>query len=124
MVKASKNKRKFSSKAFGEEDPSRNPNMIAVPSSREKRPKGLLDDEEDSGLPELTVNELFAKQYEEKKKIEEKKRLEDMYGKTMLEEEDEDESEEEEDEDGELVSAEIDAQIMKTIGMIRSKKED
>ncbi|KAJ3104604.1 KRRI-Interacting protein 1 [Phlyctochytrium bullatum] len=106
-----------------QEESSFNPNLVPV--REERKTRSLLDDDDDSNaFSKLSVNELFAQQYEEKKKREEKKKLEDMYGKALLEEEDEDESEEEEDEDGELATAEIDAQILKTIASIRSKNPE
>ncbi|KAL1916494.1 uncharacterized protein VTP21DRAFT_5685 [Calcarisporiella thermophila] len=85
-------------------------------------PKIIFDDtaEENS----LTINEAYAKKYEEKKRGEELSKLQEKYGKdaTLEDFEDEDSEEDvEEDEFGELVTPEIDAQILKTIAAIRTK---
>ncbi|KAK9768491.1 Kinetochore protein Spc24 [Basidiobolus ranarum] len=99
----------------------------------------------------LTINEDFAKKYEEKKKVEELSLLRDKYGDvegidderlekiaerkkrygisddgdfkfTGAEDDDEDDdTSEEEDEFGELVTPAVDAQIMKTISLIRNR---
>ncbi|KAJ3175536.1 hypothetical protein HK101_010641, partial [Irineochytrium annulatum] len=134
-------KAKKAAKKRKAEDPAFNPNMVPVPvpedadhpaAGSSKRQRKNIFDDEDGGEGDgpaypsasLSVNELFAQQYEEKKRAEEARRLEEKYGKTLLEESDDDESEVEEDEDGELVTAEVDAQIMRTIGLIRARKPE
>ncbi|KAJ3091889.1 hypothetical protein HK102_012811 [Quaeritorhiza haematococci] len=105
------------------------------------------DGEENSEPFRLTINESFAKKYEHKKRQEELSQLRDKYGEEEAvlamkldrkqrrprryeeeaeddydDEDDEDsESDEEEDEVGELVTPEVDAQILKTIAKIRSR---
>ncbi|CAG8591744.1 16690_t:CDS:10 [Racocetra fulgida] len=74
----------------------------------------------ESESPILTINEEFAKKYEERKRGEELSKLKEKYGDLDMDEE-EDSSSEEEDEYGELVTPEIDSQIMKTISAIRNK---
>ncbi|CAG8763231.1 7817_t:CDS:10, partial [Cetraspora pellucida] len=74
----------------------------------------------DLETPILTINEEFAKKYEERKRGEELSKLKEKYGDLDPDEE-EDSSSEEEDEYGELVTPEIDSQIMKTISAIRNK---
>ncbi|KAJ1543163.1 hypothetical protein HK405_009474, partial [Cladochytrium tenue] len=96
----------------------------------------MLDDEDDDdqqlgGDTELRVNSKFAEAYERRKRHEELSRLTEKLGDvnvlsndeedTDSESPDEEESDEEEDEDGALVTPAIDAQILKTIGLIRSK---
>ncbi|CAG8642457.1 2699_t:CDS:2, partial [Acaulospora colombiana] len=70
----------------------------------------------------ITINAEYAKTYEERKRNEELSRLKEKYGDVKIDSDEEDEStSEEEDELGELVTPEVDAQIMKTISAIRSK---
>ncbi|KAJ3046728.1 KRRI-Interacting protein 1, partial [Rhizophlyctis rosea] len=84
--------------------------------------RNLLDDDlgDDTFLQ---INENFARKYEEKKKYEELTKLKKQYGDEDDEPQDS-ESEEEEDEFGELVTPEVDGQIMKTIVSIRSRKPE
>ncbi|KAJ3410956.1 KRRI-Interacting protein 1 [Chytridiales sp. JEL 0842] len=116
-------------------DPS-NPNMMPL------GPRGggdLLEDleagaDDNDDLGTLKVNKAYAARFEHRKKMEEFNQLKDKYGETAIfgskskqssndDEEDDstDESDEEEDETGELVTAELDAKILKTIGLIRAK---
>ncbi|TPX68140.1 hypothetical protein CcCBS67573_g07282 [Chytriomyces confervae] len=88
-----------------------------------------LEDGEDDMEAGFNINRAFASKYEEKKKREEIGNLQEKYGgrfNRFAEEESESDSEsdEEEDENGELLSKELDVQIMKTIGLIRSKKPE
>ncbi|GBC07159.1 hypothetical protein RclHR1_00730008 [Rhizophagus clarus] len=72
----------------------------------------------------LTINSEFAKKYEEKKRGEELSKLKEKYGNFAnfdSDEIDESSTSEEEDEFGELVTPEVDVQIMKTIIAIKSK---
>ncbi|RIA98498.1 KRI1-like family C-terminal-domain-containing protein [Glomus cerebriforme] len=81
-----------------------------------------MDSEEDS--IKLTINSEFAKKYEERKRGEELSKLKEKYGDIAnldFDENDELSTSEEEDEFGELVTPELDAQIMKTIVAIKSK---
>ncbi|KAI9105939.1 KRI1-like family C-terminal-domain-containing protein [Phlyctochytrium arcticum] len=81
----------------------------------------FADDEEDE--VSFTINERFAHRYDNKKRHEELTNLKAKYGDDY-EEEDEDDTDEEEDEFGELVTPEVDAQIMKTIATIRAGKAE
>ncbi|KAI9334272.1 KRI1-like family C-terminal-domain-containing protein [Obelidium mucronatum] len=85
----------------------------------------LSDIEEDTNA-EFSINKSFAQKYEERKKAEEISFLKDRYGDRYDEEDDasDSESDEEEDENGELLTKELDLQILKTIGIIRSKKPE
>jgi len=67
----------------------------------------------------FTINEQFASKYESRKKSEELSRLRDKYGSDLGESDSS--SDEEEDENGELVTPEIDSQIVKVIEQIRLK---
>ncbi|KAJ3159928.1 KRRI-Interacting protein 1 [Geranomyces michiganensis] len=79
------------------------------------------DDDNGDGTAAFTINEAFAQRYQNKKRAEEITNLKRKYGD---EEEDNSESEEEEDELGELVTPEVDAQIMRTIATIRAGKPE
>ncbi|KAI8828669.1 KRI1-like family C-terminal-domain-containing protein [Chytriomyces cf. hyalinus JEL632] len=89
-----------------------------------------LEDGDDDMEAGFNINRAFASKYEEKKKREEIGNLQEKYGgrfNRFAEEEESEsdsESDEEEDENGELLSKELDVQIMKTIGLIRSKKPE
>lgn len=96
----------------------------------------------------ITINKRFADTYEKKKQNEELTKLKEKYGDigdekikkaaerkkqyskniydpTIFESDDDDEStSEEEDEFGELITPEVDAQIMKTILKVRTKDDD
>ncbi|KAJ3043218.1 KRRI-Interacting protein 1 [Rhizophlyctis rosea] len=86
--------------------------------------RNLLDDDE-GDEPVLRINESFAQKYEAKKKYEELTKLKTQYGDGYEDDEPPDsESDEEEDEFGELVTPEVDGQIMKTIVSIREKKPE
>ncbi|CAG8640356.1 9921_t:CDS:10, partial [Scutellospora calospora] len=78
-------------------------------------------DFENEPLPTLTINKEFAKKYEERKRGEELSKLKEKYGDSDLSEDEDDSSSEDEDEYGELITPEIDSQIMKTISAIRTK---
>lgn len=71
--------------------------------------------------PILTINKEYAKKYEERKRNEELSKLKEKYGDLNSDEDEESSSSEEEDEYGELVTPEIDSQIMKTISAIKTK---
>ncbi|KAI9141564.1 KRI1-like family C-terminal-domain-containing protein [Paraphysoderma sedebokerense] len=102
--------------------------------------------DEDSSNFQLSINTEFARKYEHKKKAEELSILKDKYGDISLsddqlekvmhkqrkygkdsiryndmEDVSDESTSEEEDEDGELVTAEVDAQIMKTLTMLQTK---
>ncbi|PKK79571.1 Krr1-domain-containing protein [Rhizophagus irregularis] len=82
-----------------------------------------MDSEEDPPV-KLTINSEFAKKYEERKRGEELSKLKEKYGDVAnfdSDEADESSTSEEEDEFGELVTPEVDAQIMKTIIAMKSK---
>ncbi|KAH6569912.1 hypothetical protein BASA50_005226 [Batrachochytrium salamandrivorans] len=90
------------------------------------------DDDEDLGsgttqnnLDSFTINETFAKNYTQRKKKQELAQLTEKYGNQYSvhgsDDSDEDRDDEPEDEDGELITPQVDAQIMKTIAMIKSK---
>ncbi|KAG9307776.1 hypothetical protein G9A89_023341 [Geosiphon pyriformis] len=72
---------------------------------------------------QLTINQDFAKRYEERKRGEELSKLKEKYGDRAIKEDEEESSSssEEEDEFGELVTPEVDLQIMKTITAIRAR---
>ncbi|CAG8597232.1 7379_t:CDS:2 [Paraglomus occultum] len=76
----------------------------------------MLEDE----CLQLRVNEGYARKYDERKRGEELSKLKEKYGDLASDEEN-DSTSEEEDEYGELVTPEVDAQILKTITAIRSK---
>nr|CAG8614108.1 14347_t:CDS:10 [Entrophospora candida] len=79
-----------------------------------------LDDEP----VEFKINHQYAKKYEIRKRGEELSKLKEKYDRSDLNSEDvavSDSTSEEEDEYGELITPEVDAQIMKTITAIRSK---
>ncbi|DAZ98001.1 TPA: hypothetical protein N0F65_005159 [Lagenidium giganteum] len=78
------------------------------------------DDDDNDQITELQVNEKFAKAFEERKRKEELTKLEKRG--VVIDEEDDDESDSEtEDEDGEHLTAEVDADIRKTLQLIRKK---
>ncbi|CAG8548208.1 2876_t:CDS:2 [Paraglomus brasilianum] len=76
----------------------------------------MLEDE----CLQLRVNKDYARKYDERKRGEELSKLKEKYG-DLAHNEESDSTSEEEDEYGELVTPEIDAQILKTITAIRSK---
>ncbi|RKO85162.1 KRI1-like family-domain-containing protein [Blyttiomyces helicus] len=80
----------------------------------------LIFDDED-GDDSFTINTAYAKRYEATKKHQEFTQLREKYGDDYEEEESTDE---EEDEVGELVTPEVDAQIMRTISLIRARKPE
>ncbi|KAJ3181256.1 KRRI-Interacting protein 1 [Geranomyces variabilis] len=77
--------------------------------------------DDDNGDASFTINEAFAQRYQNKKRAEEITNLKRKYGD---EDSQDSESEEEEDELGELVTPEVDAQIMRTIATIRAGKPE
>ncbi|KAI8620313.1 KRI1-like family C-terminal-domain-containing protein [Chytriomyces sp. MP71] len=85
-----------------------------------------LDDEEDGEEGGFSINKSFAEKYEHRKKMEEISNLKEKYGDNYNDDgsDDDSESDEEEDENGELLTKELDLQIMKTIGLIRAKKPE
>jgi protein KRI1 len=97
-------------------------------------PPLLSDSESESDTPQTTfkVNEAYAARLEHNKKREELHRLESKYGKDIPlnrnqnDEEDEEDSStsESEDEVGELVTPQIDAEIWRTIAMIREGRPE
>ncbi|KAJ0400697.1 hypothetical protein ATCC90586_008600 [Pythium insidiosum] len=77
----------------------------------------MIDDGSDDEIQELKVNEKFAKSYLERKRKEELTRLEKYGGQS-----DDDESDSEtEDEDGEELTPALDADIKKTLELIRKR---
>ncbi|GLD93671.1 hypothetical protein PINS_up002276 [Pythium insidiosum] len=89
---------------------------VSTPSSSEPSTKVMIDDGSDDDIQELKVNEKFAKSYLERKRKEELTRLE-KYGNS-----DDDESDSEsEDEDGEELTPALDADIKKTLELIRKR---
>ncbi|KAI8817196.1 KRI1-like family C-terminal-domain-containing protein [Fimicolochytrium jonesii] len=78
-------------------------------------------DDEEVGF---TINESFAARYQKKKRHEEITDLRRKYGDEADDDYPDSESAEEEDENGELVTPEVDAQIMKTIATIRAGKPE
>lgn len=80
--------------------------------------KKLLEDEEHSNDMKLTVNVDYAKRFEHNKKREELEKLESKFGHI-----DSDDSNitSSEDELGDLLTPELDAQLLKTVAKIRSK---
>ena len=86
------------------------------------------DTEDES--PDLTfqINESYAARLEHNKKREELHRLEAKYGKSIPpengDEDSEETSSESEDEVGELVTPQLDAEIWRTIAMIREKRPE
>lgn len=75
----------------------------------------LLDSDSE---PELRINPAYAQRYEQRKKKEELSQLQDKYGDGS---ESESSDDEEEDEVGELVTPAVDAQIVKTIALLRKR---
>ena len=94
------------------------------------------EDEAPSSKTELRINESYAKRLEHNKAREELHKLQAKYGDVKLsskredDEEDEDEDEEEssdsesEDEFGELVTPKVDAEIWRTLAMIREGRPE
>jgi len=87
------------------------------------------DTEDSSPEPTFKINESYAARLEHNKKREELHRLEAKYGKSLPPENDQEESDEEsssesEDEAGELVTPQLDAEIWRTIAMIREKRPE
>ena len=79
----------------------------------------LLGEVEDNNAESrLTINKRFAQQYESRERTKELARAKELLAEA---EDDEESDSESEDDDGELVSAEMDIQIVKTINMIRKK---
>ncbi|KAJ8327029.1 hypothetical protein BDV3_000159 [Batrachochytrium dendrobatidis] len=89
----------------------------------------LSDDEDDANRASLNsfqINKTYAKNYSQRKQKQELAQLKEKYGNaddygTDSEDESDDEPE---DEFGELVTPQVDAQIMKTIAMIKSKNPE
>ncbi|KAF9877308.1 hypothetical protein CkaCkLH20_05008 [Colletotrichum karsti] len=108
---------------------------MAPQPTKESVPKkvNLLDesdsDDEDGGadiaMPQLKVNEEYAKRFEHNKKREEMHRLEEKFKKTGKKEDNSDDdsssSDETEDEDGFLATEDLDAQISATLSAIKNK---
>ncbi|KAL0930877.1 Protein KRI1-like protein [Colletotrichum truncatum] len=109
---------------------------MAPETKKESVPKkvNLLDDsdsdDEDGGadiaMPQLKVNEEYAKRFEHNKKREEIQRLEEKFKKTGKkgdddEDDDSSSSDETEDEEGFLATEELDAQISATLSAIKNK---
>lgn len=89
------------------------------------------DSEDEVPQPTLRINEFYAARLEHNKAREELHRLEAKYGKSLRtedngndEDEDDEETSESEDEVGELVTPELDAEIWRTIAMIREKRPE
>ncbi|KAJ3028723.1 UNVERIFIED_CONTAM: KRRI-Interacting protein 1 [Siphonaria sp. JEL0065] len=84
-----------------------------------------LSDPEDEDAA-FNINKAFASKYEERKKAEEISFLKDRYGENYDQGDSgsDSESDEEEDENGELLTKELDLQILKTIGIIRAKNPE
>jgi protein KRI1 len=97
-------------------------------------PPLLSDSGSDSDTPQKSfkVNEAYAARLEHNKKREELHRLESKYGKNVsLKDNENDEDDEEdssssesEDEVGELVTPQLDAEIWRTIAMIRERRPE
>src|SRR5438477_8805231 len=87
------------------------------------------DTEDSSPEPTFKINESYAARLEHNKKREELHRLEAKYGKSLPPENDQgksadESSSESEDEAGELVTPQLDAEIWRTIAMIREKRPE
>lgn len=94
------------------------------------------DTEEDSSTPQQSfkINESYAKRLEHNKTREELHRLQSKYGHIAVKEEqqnsvdddedDESSTSESEDELGELVTPQLDAEIWRTIAMIRERRPE
>jgi protein KRI1 len=78
----------------------------------------LSDSEED--INDLQINESYAKRFEHNKRRDELQQLKEKYGEGEKEESSSSEDELEDD-DGELITPQVDAQIMKTIKLIQEK---
>lgn len=87
----------------------------------------LLSDDEDSGSEspgvqeQLTVNDAFAKRYEHNQKRKELEQLQAKYGKDEDEAEEESSDGESEDDAAELMTHELDGEILSTLKALRSK---
>ena len=86
---------------------------------------------ESDSEPELSIkiNESYAKRLEHNKKREELHRLQAKYGNDVAlagdkSDEDESETSESEDEVGELITPKLDAEIWKTIAMIKARRPE
>ncbi|KAI9208827.1 KRI1-like family C-terminal-domain-containing protein [Polychytrium aggregatum] len=79
----------------------------------------MFNDDDDGNI-ELKINESYAQRFEQRKKKEELSSLKAQYNDDEYDSQNESMSEEE-DEHGELVTPAVDAQIMKTIQLIREK---
>jgi protein KRI1 len=79
----------------------------------------FLSDDSDSEVKGFQINEKYAKRFEHNKQREELHRLQEKYSNGS--ESDSSTDDEVEDEDGELITPQIDAQIMKTIKLIQDK---
>jgi protein KRI1 len=92
------------------------------------------DSEDDADVPKesFRINESYAKRLEHNKAREERHRLQAKYGDQVLEHKPNDEDDEEEDpstsesedELGELVTPQLDAEIWRTIAMIRERRPE
>lgn len=87
------------------------------------------DSDSDSDTPQsFKINESYAKRLEHNKNREELHRLESKYGKQPLKQDPEDPEEsstsESEDEVGDLVTPQLDAEIWRTIAMIRERRPE
>jgi protein KRI1 len=85
------------------------------------------DSDDASPEPAFKINESYAARLEHNKKREELHRLEAKYGKSLPPENDqesEESSSESEDEAGDLVTPQLDAEIWRTIAMIRERRPE
>ena len=76
---------------------------------------------QDEGPATFQINEKYAKRFEHNKKREELQQLQEKY--KQFGESESSSTSEEEDEFGELITPEIDVQIVKTISAIKNKDE-
>jgi protein KRI1 len=83
-------------------------------------------EEEPSPKQTIKINESYAKRLEHNKAREELHRLQSKYGDVNLQSSDEEESStsESEDEIGDLVTPQLDAEILRTIAMIRERRDE
>ncbi|KAJ9202532.1 hypothetical protein DTO164E3_2972 [Paecilomyces variotii] len=120
------------------EPPAKKPRTLLDDSSSESEGESggvRLNGDKATGEPVLKINEEYARRFEYNKKREEKQQLEAKLGKSVAfskkrahDDDDEDasggsdeSSSEEEDEDGELVTPDLDNEIMATLNAIKSK---
>ena len=83
------------------------------------------DSESDNPSQSFKINESYAARLEHNKAREELHRLEAKYGKLPVDpEDDSDNSSESEDEVGDLVTPQLDAEIWRTIAMIRERRPE